>query len=164
MAKAIVTLAEGQTDVVRVSKTNPENGSIMVKSETVTMNDNGFEVEEVRIGFIKGTIENLRKRNLKPGDDYSAKVTPVKLVIKEQFEPFFPGQEPKKNPKTDEVITSSGATVYRYTFVVSETSPMVDEKTRDVLVIIEVFKEVDSDGLRMKYNIRDGKLNHKKKA
>lgn len=128
MAKAIVTLAEGQTDVVRVSKTNPENGSIMVKAETIGVNDQGFMSKETRIGFIKGTVEDLKKFNLKPGDDFSAKVSPVKLVIKEQFEPFFPGQEPKKNPKTDEVITSSGATVYRYTFVVSETSPMVDEK------------------------------------
>ena len=128
MTKAIVTLAEGRTDVVNVSKTNPENGSIMVKAETVTLNDNGFEVEEVRVAFIKGTVENLRKRNLKPGDDYSVKVTPIKLVVKEQFEPFFEGQEPKKNPKTDEIITSSGAPVYRYTYAVSESSPMVDSK------------------------------------
>ena len=142
MTKAIVTLAAGKTDVVSVSKTNPENGSIMVKAETVTLNDNGFEVEEVRVAFIKGTVENLRKRNLKPGDDYSVKVTPIKLVVKEQFEPFFPGQEPKKNPKTNEIITSSGAPVYRYTYAVSESSPMVDSKLATDKVGASVQTEV----------------------
>ena len=142
MTKAIVTLAEGRTDVVSVSKTNPENGSIMVKAETVTLNDNGFEVEEVRVAFIKGTVENLRKRNLKPGDDYSVKVTPIKLVVKEQFEPFFAGQEPKKNPKTNEIITSSGAPVYRYTYAVSESSPMVDSKLATDKVGASVQTEV----------------------
>ena len=34
MNKTIVTLAEGRTDVVMVSKTNPENASIMVKQST----------------------------------------------------------------------------------------------------------------------------------
>lgn len=128
MSKAIVTLAEGQTEVIRVSKTNPESASIMLKQSTMGSNDQGFIQEEVRVGFVKGTPDTLAKLGLKPGDDFNVKAFPVKLVIKEQFDPFYPGQEPKKNPKTDEVITSGGVEVYRYTYVVSEASAMVDEK------------------------------------
>ena len=142
MNKTIVTLAEGRTDVVMVSKTNEANASIMVKQSTMSANDQGFIQEEIRVGFVKGATETLRKLNLKAGDNFSDKAFPIKLVVIEQFEPFFPGQEPKKNPKTDEVITSSGAPVYRYTYAVSESSPMVDSKLATDKVGASVQTEV----------------------
>ena len=142
MNKTIVTLAEGKTDVVMVSKTNEANASIMVKQSTMSANDQGFIQEEIRVGFVKGATETLRKLNLKAGDNFSDKAFPIKLVVIEQFEPFFPGQEPKKNPKTDEVITSSGAPVYRYTYAVSESSPMVDSKLATDKVGASVQTEV----------------------
>lgn len=148
MNKTIVTLAEGRTDVVMVSKTNSDNASIMVKQSTMSANDQGFIQEEVRVGFVKGATETLKKLNLKAGDNFSEKAFPIKLVVVEQFEPFFEGQEPKKNPKTDEIITSSGALVYRYTYAVSESSPMVDSKLPTDKVGVtqaqEAKKEIES--------------------
>ena len=114
----------------------------MVKQSTMSANDQGFIQEEIRVGFVKGATETLRKLNLKAGDNFSDKAFPIKLVVIEQFEPFFPGQEPKKNPKTDEIITSSGAPVYRYTYAVSESSPMVDSKLATDKVGASVQTEV----------------------
>ena len=126
--KTIVTLAKGHSDVVMVSANNPESASIMLVSETMSANDQGFLVTEKRVGLFKGETAKIKALGLKAGDNFSEKVFPVKLVVKESHEPFFPGQEPKINPQTKAVITSEGAPVYRQTLVVAETSAEVDAK------------------------------------
>ena len=126
--KAIVTLAKGHSDVVMVSVNNPESASIMLVSETMSANDQGFLVTEKRVGLFKGETAKIKALGLKAGDNFSEKVFPVRLVIKESHKPFFPGQEPKINPQTKEVVTSAGAPVYRQTLVVAETSAEVDAK------------------------------------
>ena len=122
--KAIVTLANGHDGIVMVSSNNPESAAIMLRSETMSANDQGFLQTEKRVGLFKGKTEDIQKlaATLKPGDDFSTKVFPVRLVIKESFEPAYNGHQPKINPSTKETVTSGGAPVYRQTFVVAEAS------------------------------------------
>lgn len=128
--KTIVTTPKDSKEIVIISKNNPYSAAIMLRSETQTVNDQGFIQTEVRVGLVKGKLDEIRKiaAGLKAGDDYSAKVMPVKLVVKEALEPFYNGQQPKINPQTKETVTHLGAPVYRQTLVVSESSAEVDVK------------------------------------
>jgi hypothetical protein len=127
--KAIVTLANGHSEIVMISKNNPESAAIMLRSDVMSANDGGFLQVEKRVGLLKGKTEDIQKlaTNLKPGDDFSSKVFPVRLVIKESHEPAYNGHEPKINPTTKETVTSGGAPVYRQTLVVAENAPQQDE-------------------------------------
>ena len=126
--KAIVTLAKGNDNVVIISKNNSDSAAIMLVTEHMSANDQGFLQVEKRVGLFKGKTEQIQKlaESLKAGDNFSEKVMPVKLVIKESTTPAYPGHEPKINPSTGEVVTSSGSAVYRQTLVVNETSPEMD--------------------------------------
>jgi hypothetical protein len=126
--KAIVTLAQGHDNIVMISKNNPESAAIMLRSETMSANDQGFLQTEKRVGLFKGNTAEIQKLGaiLKPGDDFSQKVFPVRLVIKETFEPAYEGHQPKINPTTKETVTSEGAPVYRQTVVVAEASAEKD--------------------------------------
>jgi hypothetical protein len=127
--KAIVTLANGHKDIVMISKNNPESAAIMLRADTISANDQGFLQTEKRVGLFKGKTEDIQKlaAGLKPGDDFSQKVFPVRLVIVETDAPAYDGHLPKINPSTKEVVTSGGADVYRQTFVVAEASPLHDD-------------------------------------
>jgi hypothetical protein len=125
--KAIITKAKGHDSVIMISTNNEENASVMLRSELLTSNDQGFLQKEVRVGLLKGKTADLKAMNLIEGQDISA-IMPVKLIVKEAFEPFYPGQEPKKNPTNGEIVTSGGAPVYRQTLVVSESSAETDTK------------------------------------
>ena len=107
--------------IITINGNNPEWGFIMLRSTFMSITPNGFRNEEKRVGRYMARIEDLVKDvenfNLKEGDDFGRKVFPVKLVVKEQTEPFYEGQEPKINPSTDEVITHNGQEIYRNTFV-----------------------------------------------
>lgn len=128
--KANVSLAKGATSIVMVSPKNPDFAAIMLRSDVSTSNTAGFLQTEHRVGWLKGKTEEIQMlaKDLKEGDDFSAKCFPVKLVVKESNTPFYEGQEPKRNPKTNEIVTSLGATVYRQTLVVSESSSEADVK------------------------------------
>ena len=125
--KAIVTKSPKHDSIIMKSTTNPDNASIMLRSEILNANDQGFLQKEVRVGLFKGKTSDLELLGLKEGQDFST-VIPVKLVVKESFEPFYPGQEAKINPTTKEVVTSAGAPVYRQTIVVALDSPETDVK------------------------------------
>ena len=87
-----------------------------------------------KVGLFKGNVEDLERiierTDLKRGDDFE-KVMPVKIVIKEQKEPFFEGQAfkiyPTQSRHAGEPVLSGGDLVYRASFVVSENSPQKDE-------------------------------------
>lgn len=123
--KAIVTKSEKHDGIIMKSINNPENASIMLKSEILNANDQGFLQKETRVGLFKGKTADLEALGLREGQDFS-QVIPVKLVVKESFDPFYPGQEPKMNPSTKQVVTSGGAPIYRQTIVVSEASAETD--------------------------------------
>jgi len=126
--KAIVMKAKDHDSVVMISDNNPEQAVIMVKSIINSMNEQGFLQQEVRVGLVKGKTELLNSLGLKEGDDYSVKVSPVKLVVKESTEPAFATQKAKINPTTQEVITHLKSPVYRTVLVVSEGLDVQDVK------------------------------------
>jgi len=118
--------------IITVNANNPEFGFIMLRSNTLSINDGGFRQEEKRVGRYVGKVEDLVKDvetyGLKEGMDFSVKMFPVKLVIKESFEPAYEGHSPKINPSTNETITFEGAPVYRNTLVLPESSVEEDVK------------------------------------
>ena len=128
--KAIVTAPQGSNQILMISRKNPDSAAIMLRSETQGINAQGFVQNEVRVGLVKGKTEDMRKiaANLKAGDNFSEKVMPVKLVVKESLKPFYNDQEPKINPQTKEIVTHMGAPVYRQTIVVAEDSSETDVK------------------------------------
>ena len=148
--KAIVTKANGADSIIMVSKSNSEQAAIMLRSETLSANEQGFLQTEKRVGWIKGKTEEIQKLAsiLKEGDDFNVKCAllgmgAVKLVIKEATAPFYQGQTPKINPTTGEVVMHGGSPVYRQTLVVSQSSSDVDSKliTDKVTVVSETIKE-----------------------
>lgn len=127
--KTIVTTPKNSDKIVIMSKSG-NSAAIMLTSETNTVNDQGFLQVEKRVGLFKGKVEDINKiaSTLKAGDNFSEKVLPVKLIVKESTTPFYEGQEPKINPETGAVIQHNEQNVYRQTFVVAETSTEVDAK------------------------------------
>lgn len=134
--KTIVTLANGSKDLVILSKNNPESGAIMLRSNTMGVNETGFMQVEKRVGLFKGNVADLRKliadNNIVEGTDFSA-ILPVRIVIEESTTPFYEGQQPKLYPanhptKAGQIVTSGGKAVYRQQIVVAENSTKQDVK------------------------------------
>ena len=112
--------------IVRQSVSNPEFGSIMVKDNGVKL-VNGFLNKNNNVAFIRGKHEELKKLDLKEGMDISTLFGNQKMVVKESTKEFFVGQEPKKNPKTNEIcVTTDGEPIYRVTEIVDINSPVTD--------------------------------------
>lgn len=123
--------AQGQDHLVMISKNNEEYGSIMLIEHKPTLNEQSFLTLEKRVGFIKGKVKDLNNLisvfNLSDGSVYPG----VKLIVREAITPFFEGQEPKINPETSEIITDENNNpVYRYTYVVSDTSSDIDVRVK----------------------------------
>lgn len=137
MAKVIISKPQNYTNssehpqhpIITVNGNNPEYGFIMLRSESLELNQ-GWLRTAVRVGRIQNRVEELVKLveqfDLKEGDNFSQKVMDTKLIVKEQNEPFYDGQEPKINPTTGEVVTHGGKEVYRNTIAVPEGSTEVD--------------------------------------
>lgn len=139
----IVKKAEGHDSIIMKAPGNSKSGAILLRTEELAINEQGFLRDRVKVGLFKGEVTRLeelvKKTNLKEGDDFSKKVFPVKLVIKEQTEPFYSEQEPKINPTTGEVVTCNGETVYRQTFVRN-----IDDDTKDVLLPVDRMEVPDT--------------------
>lgn len=114
--------------VIAVNPNNPEYGSIMLSQTDFGFGDGGFLNTEKRVSFISGEVGKLEgfvdALGLTPGCDYSVKTGKAhKLVIKEQTTPFFEGQAPKINPRTQEQLaTKDGEPIYRRVSLVTEDS------------------------------------------
>ena len=96
--------------IITPNSNKPEYGSVRVDQEVKTFT-NGFLNRTNRVAFIGGRLEDLNKMGYKDGQKL-----PGKIVVKEQLEPFYPGQDPKINPETDEVLTQGGHPIYRNTY------------------------------------------------
>jgi hypothetical protein len=122
--------------VIAVNANNPEFGSIMLSQTNFALNVDGFMNQEKRVTFISGRIDALKQfvkdTGITPGCDYSQKTgIPHRLVVVEQTTPFFEGQSPKVNPKTNEPLhTIDGELIYRRVSLVPENS----ENAVDTLV------------------------------
>ena len=132
--------------IVRQSVSNPEFGSIMVKDNGVKL-VNGFLNKNNNVAFIRGKHEELKKLDLKEGMDISSLFGNQKMVVKESTKEFFVGQEPKKNPKTNEIcVTTDGEPIYRVTEIVDINSPVTDillEKAEVEIKIPSTMKHED---------------------
>ena len=107
MNKLIVALFKDGS-LIRKSTKKEGWGTVMVIGETITFNSGIMNVSK-RIGFLRAPIEQLEALGLTEGQDINTKLSSlgadgVKIVRKESLEPFFEGQEPKKNPTSGEVI------------------------------------------------------------
>ena len=127
--KVTVSMPKNATSIVVISKNNPESAGIMLRSNAIGINDQGFMAEEKRVAWFKGKTEQIesfvKQYGLKDGSIFPI---PVKLIVKESTTPFYNNQGPKVNPTTGEVINHNGSPVYRQTIVVAESSSEVDVK------------------------------------
>lgn len=112
--------------IVRPSETNPEIGSIQVKDTSIKLGVNGFVQKNNRSAFIRGNIKDLNALNLKDGQDLSSVFGNKKMIVKESTTPFYPGQNPKINPQTSELIKYKGECIYSETYIVDENSDEID--------------------------------------
>lgn len=138
MAKILVDAPKADREVVNgVIAVNPNNtdyGSIQLSQTAFTVNTNGFMNQERRVGFITGEVTKLKAfveaLGLTPGCDYSKKANvDMKLVVEESTTPYYEGQSPKINPKTnEELVTPDGEFIYRRVVLAEEASDKSDIK------------------------------------
>lgn len=104
-------------EVITPSK-NPEYGIIRVESTHVSF-ENEFINESKRSAFLRAPIEFLEAQNYKEGT-----VLPGIIQKLESFEPFYEGQNPKINPRTEEIVLTNGKPTYlRYVFTQVANAP-----------------------------------------
>lgn len=112
--------------IVRPSETNPEIGSIQVKDTSIKLGVNGFVQKNNKSAFIRGNIKDLNALNLKDGQNLSSVFGNKKMIVKESTTPFYPGQNPKINPQTSELVKYKGECIYTKTSIVDENSEEID--------------------------------------
>lgn len=126
-SNSVSTEANG---LIGINPNKPEYGSIQMA--TTTRSFGGFMNKSRTVHFLSGKIEELVELvadfDLKVGDDFSKKVQPSRLIIKESTTPFYEGQTAKINPSTSEVVTYQGEDIYRETALVAANSPETDSK------------------------------------
>lgn len=146
MARLIITAyADGQ--VLRTSDTDPNISSLMVKDDSVQL-QNGFVMKNNRPAFIRGNTEALKALKFKVGDDISTVFGPQRMVTKESTKSFYPGQKAKINPKTGEIITSGGQPIYSATELVAENSTAYNEFIKADTSDVTTTQAVGHDALK----------------
>jgi hypothetical protein len=128
-AKVIVSAPEGREEIILISKKNPEQAAIMLRSNTIGINNQGFMQTDKRVAMFKGKTEDLKQFvasfNIKNGSEFPI---PTKLVIKESLTEPYPGAQPKVNPTTGAIVTSGGKPVFRQIVAVDVNSQESDER------------------------------------
>ena len=98
---------------------NPEWCSIRVES-SVLENDEGFWTLKTRVAKIRLQVvlakAMIEKGLLKDGLELPVK---GKIIVKESFDPFYEGQQPKINPSTGELVLFMQQGVYRQSIFTS---------------------------------------------
>lgn len=113
-------------EVITKSSKNPEYGTIRVDALTVSM-EKGFLNKSNRSAFIRGKVSDLESLGLKDGSKISGKI-----IKRESFKPFYPGQSPKINPTTGEILLKDEKETYIefvYTEDLSSCDTWVGETT-----------------------------------
>jgi hypothetical protein len=124
----VVAAANPETGELFTLGNNPEWCSVRIES-TVLENDEGFWLARTRIGRIRLQVA-LAKALMANGMLKSGKELPIKgkIIVRESFEPFYEGQEPKINPRTGELVLFSNNPVFRQTVFTS------NENERDCFI------------------------------
>ena len=103
----VIVVAHPETKELVTLRNNPEFGVVRVDQE-VTQMEKGFLQTQKRSAFIGGKASDLKAFFTKEGQ-----TLPGNIVVRESFEPFYEGQEPKINPRTAEVFLKDGKPVFR---------------------------------------------------
>ncbi|MDL2223586.1 hypothetical protein LJB98_05770 [Bacteroidales bacterium OttesenSCG-928-M11] len=121
--RVIATLNPETNELINVSSRNADYCTIRVES-SVLANDEGLLMYQKRVAKLR--MQTILAESLKANGMLSAgKELPIKgkIIVRESFEPFYDGQEPKVNPRTGEMVLYMEAPVYRQTvFTSSETA------------------------------------------
>lgn len=120
--------------LIRKNPNKPEFGSIMLISRSASVT-NGFVNMRNKVGFLTGEVEVLetliKNYSLREGSDYSAQVSPHRIVTIEKTADEMTeadlGYREKINPSTGEVLTKDGEVIFWKTEVVSEGSNVQDK-------------------------------------
>lgn len=125
----ITTCKNDSREIVGVSPNNPDFGYIRVEEGGGLTLKGGWVNASSKSALIKGRVEDLRKW-LKTNNLTLGSTIPGKVVVRENTEPFYEGQEPKRAGKDGEILTTSigGKTynIYRQTEYTTDTN-MQDE-------------------------------------
>ena len=113
----VIVKVHPETGAIYTVRNNPEWCSIRVESIVLGNNEKGLFTLQKRVAFIRMQVavadSLIVQGQLKPERPFPFK---GKIVIKESWEEFHPGQVPKVNPQTGEVIEYAGYPVYRATY------------------------------------------------
>ena len=113
----VIVKLHPETGSIYTVKTNPEWCSIRLESMVLDNNEKRLFTLQKRTGFIRMQVavanSLIAQGHLKADRPFPYK---GKIVIKESWNEFYPGQMPKVNPQTGEVIEYLGNTVYRTTY------------------------------------------------
>lgn len=116
--------------LIGINPNKPEYGSIQMA--TTIRSFGSFASKTRTVHFLSGTVEELKEIvaefSLSAGDDFSEKVQPSRIIVRESTTPFYDGQQPKMNPSTQEVVTHNGQDIYRETDLVGANSSETDSK------------------------------------
>lgn len=139
-------------DMISINPKKKEFGSI--RFATTNFDTTGGFLNKVRrVHYQSGKIEELiafvDALGLKIGMDYST-VVPSRLIVEEQNDVFYEGQDAKINPTTGDVVTVNGSEVYRQTRLVPASSNDMDYLLKEGVVKatpVSELTETDIPGL-----------------
>jgi hypothetical protein len=117
-SKVTITLHKETGELLKIGR-NPDYCSVRVESSTIT-NDDGFMDLKTRVAKVRMPVKLaeilVAKGLLKEGKEFPMQ---GKIIVRESFEPFYEGQEPKINPSTAELVLFLGEPIYRQSIFTS---------------------------------------------
>jgi hypothetical protein len=117
-------------NVITVSPNNPLFGTVRLDSVETSFKD-GFMNKSKRSAFIRGSIEDLESMNYRVGSVIQGKIIKI-----EGFQPFYPGQSPKINPTTSEIILTDGKETFLQ-FQFTQDSNAQDTRILEAALVAE---------------------------
>lgn len=119
------------TLAVKPSTNKPEWGSVLVM-ETAHSVVNGLIVQSKRIAAYRAKLTTFEAMNITLGCDFNEKlkalgIKPMRIFVKESLTPQFEGHEPKKNPSTNQTVTTDAGQPIYYNTVVDYAEAGKDE-------------------------------------
>ena len=113
----VKVIADANGSIITQNQNNPEYGYIRVEQGAVSLGR--WANVENRVAFIQGTMENLSTAvnlmGLKANKELDGKI-----VIKEQFMPFYEGQTCKTYGDSGFPCLQDGAEIYRQTYYTTD--------------------------------------------
>jgi hypothetical protein len=126
--------------VITPSTKNPEWGTFRVDS-THTSFENGIVNVQKRSAFIRGPLVALNTLSLSANKKLAGQI-----IKRESYAPFFEGQSPKINPRTQEVVLSNGRETF-LEYVYTEDLASCDVFITEVPVAVTTAPEENSQDM-----------------